>query len=34
MKIQKKIKIGIPEIGTFSAITPKCNEFKAEISGL
>ena len=34
MKIHLKIKIGILEIGTFSAITLKYIEFEAEIFGL
>ena len=34
MKIHQKIKIGIPEKGTFSAIIPKYCDFEAEILGL
>ena len=34
VKIHKKMKIGIPEKGTFSAATSKVNAFQAEIWGL
>ena len=31
MKTHKKIEIGMPEIGTFSAVTAEYSEFEAEI---
>ena len=34
MKIHRKIKIDVPEISTFSAITVKYCEFEAEILGV